>query len=327
MINIKKTPASVVYIVEERANPSTDFFVLPAVLGQQQKFIRCDFDNMPSVAELTGATILFVRYIPTNWLKLISSVRDLLHKIIFFMDDDVLDINVAKSMPWRYRLKLARLASWRYGWLKQQEAELWVSTHYLQQKYADWPATLVLPSPSSIHPSSVCRVFYHGSASHEADIQWLKPIIATVLQSNEQIVFEIIGGQTVYKLYKNLPRTTIVHPMQWTSYQSFLSMHPRHIGLNPLLNAPFNKARSYTKFFDITRSGATGIFSSNSACAEIIDHEKDGLVLDLEQETWANAIIKLATNEALRQLLLTNAETKLKILSERAQKNYLELTF
>ena len=325
MISLPSTQ-SVVYIVEERANPSTDFFVLPAVFIQQKKFIRCDFDNIPSVTELTGATILFVRYIPSTWLKLISSIRNLIHKIIFFMDDDVLDINASKSMPWRYRLKLARLASCRYVWLRQQKAELWVSTPYLQQKYADWPATLLLPSPLN-YTSQVCRVFYHGSASHEADIQWLKPIIATVLQSNEQVVFEIIGGQSVYKLYKNLPRTTIVHPMQWSSYQSFLTMQPRHIGLNPLLNTAFNKARSYTKFFDITRSGATGIFSSNSACAEIVDHEKDGLVLDLDQEIWANAIIKLAKNEAHRQLLLTNAETKLKILSERAQKNHLELTF
>lgn len=314
----------IVYIVQERANPSTDFFVLPAVATNHQQVICCNFNERPDPDNLIGATVIFVRYVPPAWATLVTLMRAKLHKLIFFIDDDVLDLNAAAGTPWRYRFKLARLAAWRYRWLKQQQAELWVSTPYLQQKYAAWPAKLVLPSPVST-PAQMCRVFYHGSASHDADIRWLRPVMAEALQRNEQLVFEIIGGQAIYRLYKNLPRINVIHPMQWPSYQAFLAMQQRHIGLNPLLPSSFNKARSYSKFFDITRCDAVGIYSPGSACAEIVSHEQDGLIIGLDQEAWATAIVQLAQNPSWRQTLLHNAKAKLQLLAEQAQSSYADL--
>lgn len=312
---------SPVYLVEEQTNPSTDFFVLPAILANNRQVIRCCHAELPHAADLSGATVVFVRYVPANWVRLVGSARTTLAALIFFMDDDVLDLDASVGMPWRYRFKLTRLARRRLQWLQQQKAELWVSTLYLQQKYADWHPRLVLPSPVET-PDDVRRVFYHGSASHEADIRWLKPVITEAMRHDHKLVFEIIGGQNIYRLYKDLPRVSVIHPMKWPAYQAFLSLQDRHVGLNPLHEIPFNRARSYTKFFDITRCKAVGIYSPNTACSEIIRDGHDGLIVNLNQEDWAEAILNLVQNDALRQTLLTNAEAKLRALAKQSQQSY-----
>lgn len=310
-----------VYIIEERANPSTDFFVLPVVAAGRHHVTRCSFADLPAAADLTDAVVIFVRYIPPAWARLVAAQRSKLRAVIFFMDDDVLDLDASIGMPWRYHFKLARLAAWRLRWLRRQKVQLWVSTPYLQQKYADWRPKLVLPSPVAT-PADVCRVFYHGSASHDADIRWLHPVVEAAMQRDERIAFEIIGGQDIYRLYKGLPRVTVVHPMKWTAYQTFLVLQERHIGLNPLQDLPFNRARSYTKFFDITRCKAVGIYSPDTACANIISHGQDGLIVELDQEAWVTAILNLARNPSLRQTLWHNAELKMQQLAEQSQYGY-----
>jgi len=312
--------APLVYLVDEQDNPSTDFFVLPALKDQGCGVIRCGFADLPTADDLTGAVVVFVRYVPTGWAKLVEAVRPKLANVVFFMDDDVLDINASAGMPWRYRLKLARLAAWRLKWLQRQQAQLWVSTPYLLKKYVVWQPKLVLPS--SVDGLAVRRVFYHGTASHGAEIRWLRPVMEAALACDQNLVFEIVGGNDVQRLYRGLPRVNVVHSMKWTAYQAFLSLQGRHIGLNPLQATPFNQARSYTKFFDITRCGAVGIYAPDSACAEVVSHELDGLVVAQDQEAWVSAILKLAHDEPLRQTLLRNAKVKAIALAEQAQYSY-----
>jgi hypothetical protein len=283
--------------------------------------VRCGFSDLPDAADLEGAVLVFVRYVPAAWARLVEAARPRLRSVVFFMDDDVLDVAASAGMPWRYRFKLARLAAWRRQWLQRQDAELWVSTLYLQQKYSDRRPRLVLPSPAA-NLEAVRRIFYHGTASHLAEIRWLRPVMEEVLQRNERLAFEIIGGRDVYRLYRGMPRVTVVHPMKWPAYQAFQAMPGRHVGLAPLLDLPFNQARSYTKFFDNTRCGAVGIYSPNSACAAVVSHGVEGLIVELGQQAWAEAIVSLAQDEPFRQTLLRNAQDKIAALAAIAGQGY-----
>jgi hypothetical protein len=169
------------------------------------------------------------------------------------------------------------------------------------------------------------RVFYHGTASHDSEKRWLRPIVAEAVRRNVRLVFEIIGGQGVYRLYRGLPRVNVVHQMPWSAYQAFTAIPGRHVGLAPLLDSPFNRARSYTKFFDITRCGAVGIYSPNGACAEVIRHGVDGLVIALDPEAWVEGILALVDDEPMRRHLLQNARSKVDELAQRARRGYSEL--
>jgi glycosyltransferase involved in cell wall biosynthesis len=183
---------------------------------------------------------------------------------------------------------------------------------------------LVLPSPAA-DTTTLRRVFYHGTASHDAEKRWLRPIVAEAVRRDDRLVFEIIGGQRVNRLYRGLPRVSVVHQMTWSAYQAFIAFPGRHIGLAPLLDSPFNRARSYTKFFDITHCGAVGIYSPNGACAEVVRHGMDGLLVELEEEAWVEAILSLVRDEPLRRGLLRNARARLGELRDVAQRGYAEL--
>jgi len=314
-----------VFVIEELDNPSTDFFVLPALLSSGRQVVRCGFNDLPDPADLTGAVVVFVRYVPGAWVKLVEATRAALHALIFFMDDDVLDFRASIGMPLKYRFKLARLATRRSGWLQKQAVELWVSNAYLQQKYAQWQPRLVLPSPL-VNRTDIRRVFYHGSvATHRDDIRWLRPVAEDVLRRDPRVAFEIVGRKDVWRLYKDLPRVTVVHPMKWPAYQTFLAMQERHVGLNPLQDVPFNRARSYTKFFDITRCGAVGVYTPDSACSGIINNGREGLVVALDQADWVEAILSLVQDEPLRRTLLQNAQAKMRELAGEAQRGYANL--
>ncbi|WP_226702113.1 glycosyltransferase family 1 protein [Microbulbifer elongatus] len=308
-------------VVEENANPSSDYFVLPFLHAQGHSVERRGFAELPEPGALRGAQVLFVRYIPNAWRRLITASRYEIAGVHLFMDDDLFSWSSFARMPLRYQWKLLRL-SWRHqSWLRAMGAKLLVSTPYLQQRYSEWQPQLLAPQvPAALLPlleredvdfsdSAPITVFYHGSASHGADLKWLRSVIERVLAADERIVFEVIGNSSVNRLFKGLPRVQVLHPMKWDSYQSLLRRPGRSIGLAPLLNSPFNRARAHTKFLDITLAGAVGIYAAGPVYGEVVRHRENGLLLPMDQGTWADAILQLAADRSVRKQMLNEART------------------
>jgi len=306
---------SKIFIVEEGANPSTDFFVLPALrLAGVSDVVHCGFDDLPSQEELDNACVIFVRYVPTVWQRFVTTHRSRLAAVYFFMDDDLFDRSAFSAMPLNYYLKLLRYSWLRKNWLKKMGTQLWVSTPYLAAKYADWQPVLLEPYPAlSESQVPMKTVFYHGSASHIDDVRWLYPVVEEVLQRNDELVFEIIGNSEVNRLFRRLSRVQVLYPMKWTTYQALLKRPGRSIGLAPLLNTPFNRARSHTKFIDITEAGAVGVYAAGSTYSSVVEHEVNGLLLDMEPELWVDAILDLASDSVKCAQLLEGAQRSLSI--------------
>jgi len=295
-----------VVIVQERTNPSTDFFVLPELSKGGMNIELIDHEEGLTAISLESKTIIFVRYIPKYWLKHIEQNRDQVRDVIFFIDDDLFDVKAFSGLSLRYKLKLLRLSYLRKSWLKGINAKLWVSTPFLAEKYASWNPELILPHPHISTPSPIC-VFYHGSASHMDEIRWLFPVIKAVLEKNSMICFEIIGNRKVNKLYKSLPRVSVIHPMGWESYRSFIGQRGRQIGLAPMLNKGFNAARSFTKFFDITQAGAIGLYADHEAFNSVIKTDINGVLLEMKPQVWVDAILALAEDGLKREQLIKEA--------------------
>ncbi|MCO1334481.1 glycosyltransferase family 1 protein [Microbulbifer sp. OS29] len=294
-------------IVEEGRNPSTDYFILPYLRKLGVDAERLTFDQLPAEGQLQGAEVIFVRYVPSKWQSLLDQNLAKISKIHFFMDDDLFDWRAFTAMPLRYQAKILRYSWSKQHWLKSVGAQLWVSTPYLQQKYSDWSPELLQAGPLKAASEPALNVFYHGSASHQADIHWLLPVIEEVLERNSRLTFEIIGNTSVNRLFCNIPRVKVLHPMKWPTYLSMLQGPGRTIGLAPLLDSPFNRARSHTKFFDITLSGAVGIYAEGDIYSKVVRHRENGLLLPMQASIWVDGILGLAENELLRESLLVEA--------------------
>ncbi|MBR9911239.1 MAG: glycosyltransferase family 4 protein [Gammaproteobacteria bacterium] len=300
------------WVIEENDNSSSHFFVRPQLqrLGlefQSQRLRQCP----PASTAPLPASLVFVRYLTPAWRRLVEARRDQVERLVYFMDDDLFDLRAHAGLPLRYRWKLFNLA-WRHRrWLRDMGAELWVSTDWLAQKYAAWQPEVVQPGSPYAEVPPVKTVFYHGSASHSAEIRWLYPVIESVLARDPQLCFEIIGDQKVRAIFAGLPRVHVVHPMRWPAYRAFISRSGRTIGLAPLLDQAFNRSRAPTKFFDITQAGAAGIYADHAVYRGRVEHRHNGLLVPMQVEAWADAILQLSNDEALRQSLLQQARAAL----------------
>lgn len=112
------------YLIDELPNPSTDFFVKPALQRLGGEVVRCGFTDVPDRPRLIGSRLVFVRYISPAWRKAVDSVRKDLAGLVLFMDDDVLDLSSSAGLDWYYRYKLFTLAIRHRKWWKRQQPEL-----------------------------------------------------------------------------------------------------------------------------------------------------------------------------------------------------------
>lgn len=293
-------------LVEQGANPSSDYFVRPYLAGRTVQDYRLSTVPTKETWE-DGSHLVFVRYLTPEWRSWVEQHRARLGRLVFFMDDDLFDLSSHAGLPLRYRWKLYRFALRHKAWLCQMGAELWVSTQWLADKYQTWqPRVLAPQSPyTSCQPQKT--FFYHGSASHMQEIRWLIPVVEEVLQRDPTLSFELIGNIKIRQLFSHLPRVHVLQPMSWPAYQALVCRHERIIGLAPLLPSPFNQARSATKFFDITQAGAVGIYADHPVYQSIIQHNHNGLLLPMEQKAWVAAILRLSSDEEHRLKLQAQA--------------------
>ncbi|MEZ2743022.1 hypothetical protein ACBP93_10365 [Paenalcaligenes hominis] len=293
------------YLIQEGPNPTSDFY-FPDRERQHDVLLRSD----PHQYKITSKdTLVFIRYINKKWISYLKkfNVNHRPH-LVFFIDDDVFDYRMHIGLPWRYRYKLYYFASSYQKQLKKMGFALWVSTPWLQQKYQQWQPLLRPPqNPYSHQKRGKDIVFYHGTASHEAEIEWLIPVFEAVLQENEKLNIELIGNKKVQQLFKDIAGVHVYHPMSWYSYRELISSPGRIIGLAPLLQTPFNQARSASKFFDITYAGAVGIYAKSHVYTNQVVHEQNGLLLPMNSEEWIEQILYLAENSALRVAMWQSA--------------------
>lgn len=319
-----------IWIVEECSNPSTEYYILPAlkILGFEERVRILNFP--PIEGFFDSIIIIFVRYLNDDWVNFIERNRKKIKKILYFMDDDLFDLKSWKNLPFRYIKKIYQKAFKWKRWLFKVDANFLVSTEFLAEKYKSLNPAIVPPYP--IFDASVINesneedivVFYHGTASHKKEIYWLYDIVKATVSKNEKVLFELIGDDKIYNKFKSLERVIVVHPMRWNLYKRFLIKRRRHIGLAPILGNNFNRARSYIKFFEITSCGAVGVYSIESCYKKVVSDGVDGILLSNDKIKWIEAILKLSEDSAYRSELYLNLISKIKTLKEFAEQNYRE---
>lgn len=298
-----------VLVVEQGANPSTDFFIRP---WAEQHQAQCEFVSLsgPPPVRKRWDLIIFVRYITPTWRSWLANNKNHIGRFALFMDDDLLNLKAHVHLPLRYRFKLFKYVWHQQFWLKRTGFELWVSTPWLAKKYASWSPLVLTPSSPHRHQAPQKTLFYHGSASHQSELDWLYPVFEQVLAQDHSISVELIGNHKVRKQFSALPRIHVLHPMSWPAYQALLARPGRCIGLAPLLENEFNAARAPTKFFDITQAGATGIYADHPVYRAVIKDGYNGRLVTMEQKVWAATILQLSQNEQERAYMMKNAQMR-----------------
>ena len=300
-------------------SPSTDYLLLPK-LSDMGLLAHTD----PASGLLQGINpsskqpevSIVCRYVNAKQLHQLRTHKQQGIKTIYFMDDDLLDPLAWGGLPWRYRFKLFTQAFMHKRQLLALADAVWVSTPHLQNKYAHLKPMLVTAklTPATTHSQhdSAVLVCYHGTASHVAEFKWLLPIMQEVLQRNPLIHFEVFADAQTAKLFRQLPRTSVLHPMTWPQYLAYTQSRKADIGLAPLLPSRFNAARGATKWMDYARMGAVGIYTDVAPYSDHVHHANDGLLLPNTPELWVQQILDLAGDPAKRLQMRLAVQDKFK---------------
>ncbi|MDH3981051.1 MAG: glycosyltransferase, partial [Gammaproteobacteria bacterium] len=156
----------------------------------------------------------------------------------------------------------------------------------------------------------VIRYFYHGTAAHEVEKRFLAEVVREVQQRDPRMLFEITGDSETRELFRGIERVVVLHPMDWPAYLAYSSSARQDIGLAPLFESPVNAARSCSKVYDITRTGAAGIYSDRAPYADFIRDDEDGVLLPDDAGQWAEAILDLAANPGRRRAMALAARAR-----------------
>jgi glycosyltransferase involved in cell wall biosynthesis len=187
------------------------------------------------------------------------------------------------------------------NWLSSQDC---VSKPYFQRSVvhsSSLSTTLTsLVKTTSSPTSGVVRICYHGTWSHRDDMKWFAPIICEVQRLCSEVHFDVIGDARVARIFKKVPRITVLDTMPWPDYLSYTQNNRFDIGVAPLLDTLFNRGRGPIKFFDYARCGAVGVYSSGPAFESFVTDGVDGFVLKNDQQLWIDTLVKLVRSPELR---------------------------
>ncbi len=197
------------------------------------------------------------------------------------------------------------------NWLssKDFEGDPFFQRPSLQSSSLDSPPSSLTEDTSS-STSSVVSICYHGTWSHRNDMKWFEPIICEVQRLCPEVHFEVIGGDRVARIFKKVPRITVLDTMAWPDYLSYTQNNRFDIGVAPLLDTLFNRGRGPIKFFDYARCGAVGVYSTGPAFESFVADRVDGFVLKNDQQLWVDTLIKLVRSPELRATMYEAAWQK-----------------
>ena len=299
--------ASRIVVLEEGATPSGDYILHPWLAGLGVPVCRLDARLAARTGQLQrGDFVVVVRYLHASWRRAIERQRAELTGLAWFLDDDLLDAAALADLPAPYARKLTALALRQRPWFERMAAAWWFATPALGDKYSALaPLVLPLAPPPELRvarPDAV-RMAYHGSASHQREMDWLLPVLAEVQARCTNTHIELMGDLAVNRRFRDLPRVSVVHPMRWDSYLAYTASHRADIGLAPLLPGPFNAGRGAVKFHDYARMGALGVYSGVPPYAGFVRDGVDGLLLPNDPAAWVDALCRLAADPARRAAL------------------------
>lgn len=243
-------------------------------------------------------------------------------RLIYFIDDAV-DLGVGdRGLPplYRHKLRLVERAAGRR--IAPRAAAIVVSSAELVRRYVPLAAPGVEirlihpywsepiaglehfePAPGVGPGVGRIDIAYLGSSVHRADLEFLWPVVASVLAAHPRVRFHLAERHRLPAGLAGHPRISRIAGRGWGAYRAGLAGRRFHMALYPLMDTPFNRARSLNKLIEHGVVGAAPLYSRNWGEAWRAAEHGAGLALRNDRADWRAAIEHLlARPGAMRSL-------------------------
>lgn len=157
-----------------------------------------------------------------------------------------------------------------------------------------------LPEPDRpLRQLKEIRIGYSGSSTHLRDVEIVSAVLLSVLERYPEVVVETVGQEIPalksHKRYRHFP--SLANLADFTAFQ-----HSRDwdIGLAPLENTPFNRAKSDNKYRTYAAAGIPGVYSNVGPFRKSVKHDVTGLIVSNDDEEWLRSLELLIENTDIR---------------------------
>lgn len=174
------------------------------------------------------------------------------------------------------------------------------------------------PEPGTVSgadPRRPLAIGFMGTLTHDRDLMMVVQPLREVLRFRQRDVeLQLVGGvadPALLGLFDGLPVRQLHVPVDSIEYPAFVRWMRRHarwdIGIAPLRDGRFTRAKSDIKFLDYAALGVAGVYSDVPAYAGTVRHGGNGLLVVNAPEAWAAALERLLVDGSLRRSLATAA--------------------
>jgi tetratricopeptide (TPR) repeat protein len=203
-----------------------------------------------------------------------------------------------------------------------------VTTAALQRKYSRYHTQIevfenhvekLLPlTPKS--PQTTLA--WAGSDGHFDDMKAVADVLVQWLRRHSQVRLALKCSPRIHDLFVDLPAEQVVfeEPGSLPSYMEFLSHF--HIGIAPLIDNEYNRARSDIKFLEYSSAGLAAVCADLETYNTSLAHGTNGLLFDspdalidsldevLLRESWREQLVEQARSYVHRERLEANHVTR-----------------
>ncbi len=149
---------------------------------------------------------------------------------------------------------------------------------------------------------------YMGSASHDSDLAMIAPALNRILETCSGVTLTLFGSIARQPSVSLLPGSIRLEPGVYGDYAGFrrrLAELRFDIGLAPLQDTGFNRAKTATKWIEYAEAGAAVIASDVTPYGQL---GATNALLAVGTDGWEAAIRRLVEQPGLRQVLVDSAD-------------------
>jgi len=314
-----------VVMLKDRSGSGYWRMVLPArAMDTSDCFVDVTADGAPAESLLEYETVFVQRLHDWDSFYMLEKLKVAGKRVVYDIDDDI--FNIAKDNPAAKLIgqdeKMAAVACMRLADV------VTVTTDRLADAMRDVAGKepVVIPNavavdwwratPLTGSPDGWKRVFWQGGDTHGED--WLECLEAVdaIMAEREDVRMVILG-------YLPPPVLSVLDRPYWKGRVEFLSFrspetyfemmkHVRaEVGIAPLRDSLFNRAKSPLKFLEYAAMGMPTVASDVGPYSDVIDDGVNGVLAHDAQEWWV-AITSFLDDKERRQAVLESARRKVK---------------
>lgn len=274
--------------------------------------------NMDDIKDID--VLVCVRGVEQIALNIINVCKKLKKYIIYYLDDDLLDLPVYSYSSYIFANR--RIRESMSNIMKLSDC-LWAVNKNIVSKYGSYFSKAVINDGPALSLdvnrdisfkklNNIITIGFSGTIDHEHFIDSFldKPIGIILDKYKNKIKFEFFGAKP--KILGKYKMRHIPYKSEFEEYKYIMNLLNWDIGLAPLEKSSFTSCKYFNKFLEYGSEGMAGIYSNVEPYTFVVHHGENGILADNTIESWVRALSYLIENPDLRSNIQKNAFTKLK---------------